>query len=92
MKIGYSKDFDKKVDKLKDKIAKKRLILLIEQLEKAKTLNEIPNTIPIKGCPGLFRIQTGDYRLIVERIKNNEIVILLLDYLIRNEKTYRSYK
>ena len=91
MKIGYSKDFDKKVDKLKNKIAKKKLHLLIKKLEDAKTLEEIPNTITIKGSVGLFRITTGDFRLIVERIKNGEIVIILLDYLIRNEKTYRNY-
>ena len=91
MKIGYSKDFDKKIDKIKDKIAKKRLNSLIEQLEKAKSLSKIPNVVPIKGAIGLFRIQTGDYRLIIERVKNGEIIILLLDYLIRNEKTYRDY-
>jgi mRNA-degrading endonuclease RelE of RelBE toxin-antitoxin system len=89
MKIGYSKDFDKKVDKLNDKLAKKRLDLLIDKLKKAKDLSEIQNVVQLKGMQGLFRITTGDYRLIVKRIKNEIIIILLIDYRRRNEKTYR---
>ena len=90
MKIGYSKDFDKKVAKLKDSLAKKRLYELITKLEKATTLREIPNVATIKGSLGLFRIKTGDYRLIVEYL-NRELTILLIDYLKRNEKTYRNH-
>ena len=91
MKVGYSKNFDKKIDKLTDNLAKKRLYLLIEQLKKAATLKDIPNVAAIKGTSGLFRIRTGDYRLIVEYWEN-EITILLIEYLKRNEKTYRKYK
>ena len=89
MKIGYSKDFDKKVDKLNDKLAKKRLDLLIDKLKKAKDLSEIPNVISLKGMHGLFRITIGDYRLIVKQIKNEIVIILLVDYRRRNEKTYK---
>ena len=88
MKVGYSEDFDKKIDKLKDNLAKKRLNLLIEKLKKAATLWEIPHVVPIEGVMGLYRIRTGKYRLIVE-YWNGEIVILLIDYRKRNEKTYR---
>ena len=38
-----SKDFDKSVRKINDKIARKRLDILIEKLEKAESLNEISN-------------------------------------------------
>jgi mRNA-degrading endonuclease RelE of RelBE toxin-antitoxin system len=62
---------------------------LVELLEKSKSLSEIPNTIPIKGSHNLFRIKTGNYRLIIERIKNGEIIILIIDYLLRNERTYK---
>ena len=89
MKIGYSKDFDKKVDKLNDKLARKRLYLLIDKLKEANDLSEISNVIPLKGMQGLFRITTGDYRLIVKQIKDEIIIILLVDYRRRNEKTYK---
>jgi mRNA-degrading endonuclease RelE of RelBE toxin-antitoxin system len=91
MKIGYSEDFDKKIDKLNGWLAKKRLDLLIEKFKKSEYLSEIPNVIPLKNMHGLFRITTGDYRLLVKQIKNGEIIILLIDFRRRNKKTYRGF-
>jgi len=90
MIIGYSKDFDKCVDKLKDKLAKKRLDVLIEKLENANSLKEISNVVPIANHPFTYRIRTGDYRLLVEYIDGN-ITILLIEYLKRDDNTYRKY-
>ena len=84
-----TKEFNKTISKITDKIAKKRLEELIIRLEAAKLLSEIPNVIPLTGLSGLFRITTGDFRLIVKQIKNGEIIILLIDYRRRNEKTYK---
>ena len=84
------KDFNKSVEKIKDKIARKRLDLLIEKLEKASSLKEISNVIPMANSPFLYRIRTGDYRLVVE-YKDGEITILLIEYLKRDENTYRKY-
>ena len=88
MKVGYSNDFDKKIEKLKDNLAKKRLNLLIEKLKKATTLWEISHVVPVEGTVGLYRIRTGNYRLFVE-YWNGEVVVLLIDYRKRNEKTYK---
>jgi len=88
MIVGYSKYFDKKIEKLKGNLAKKRLNSLIEKLKEAKTLWEIPHVVPVEGAIGLYRIRTGDYRLFVEYF-DGEIVILLIDYRRRNEKTYK---
>ena len=89
MNLIYTKNFDKKVDKLKDKLAKRRLKLLIEHLEMAKSLSEISNVLPVENADRLFRITIGDYRLFVKQIKNGEIIILMIDYRRRNEKTYK---
>jgi mRNA-degrading endonuclease RelE of RelBE toxin-antitoxin system len=88
MKVGYSKDFDKKIEKLKDNLAKKRLNFLIEKLKEATTLWEIPHVVPVEGIVGLYRIRTGDYRLFVE-YWDGEIIVLLIDYRRRSEKTYK---
>jgi mRNA-degrading endonuclease RelE of RelBE toxin-antitoxin system len=65
------------------------LLDLVRLLKQAKSLKETPNLLPIKGAPGLYRITTGGYRLIIEPIKNKIIVIVLIDYRRRNEKTYK---
>jgi mRNA interferase RelE/StbE len=90
MIIRYSKDFDKGVDKLKDKLAKKRLNLLIEKLEEANDLREVSNVKAISNYPGRYRIRTGDYRLIVS-YWTGEITILLIEYLKRDNNTYKKY-
>ncbi|MCL2511859.1 MAG: hypothetical protein FWF09_07405 [Bacteroidales bacterium] len=90
MIIGYSKDFDKSVDKLKDKLAKKRLNVLVEKLETASSLKEISNVVSITNHPFMYRIRTGNYRLIVE-YKDGEITILLIEYLKRDDNTYKKY-
>jgi len=89
MKLIPTKEFNKTVSKITDKIAKKRLDELIVKLETATSLSEIPNVIPLKGIFGLFRITTGDFRLLIKQIKNGDIIIVLVDYRRRNEKTYK---
>ena len=91
MRVKYTKLFEKTVEKLKDKSAIDRLDALIKSLKQASSLNEIPHVIPIENAPNHYRIKTGNYRLIIERLKNGEIVILLIDYRRRNEKTYRGF-
>jgi len=89
MNLIPTKEFNKTISKITDRVVKKRLEELIAKLENAKFLSEIPNVIPLKGLSGLFRITTGDYRLLVKQIKNGEIILLLVDFRKRNEKTYK---
>ena len=89
MKLIPTKEFTKTVSKITDKIALKRLDELTVRLEEVTLLSEMPNVIPLKGTSGLFRITTGNYRLLIKQVKIGEIIILLVDYRRRNEKTYR---
>ena len=89
MKLIPTKEFNKTVSKITDKIVKKRLDELTTKLENAKFISEISNVIPLKGIQGLFRITLGDYRLLVKQIKNGEVILLLVDFRKRNEKTYK---
>ena len=91
MIVTPSKDFNQSLKKVTDKIARKRLDVLVEKLEKAESLKEISNVVPIVNNSFIYRIRTGDYRLIVE-YHDGEITILLLEYLKRDDKTYKKYK
>ena len=90
MNVVYTNDFIKSLKKVNDKIARKRLDVLIGKLEEAQSLSEIPNVKAIVNFPGRYRIRTGDYRLIVA-YWTGEITILLIKYLKRNDNTYRKY-
>jgi len=90
MKIEHAESFDKSVKKMKDVIALKRLKVLIEKLKAVTSLREISNVVPMTNNPFVYRIRTGDYRLLVEYIDGN-ITILLIEYLKRDDNTYRKY-
>jgi mRNA-degrading endonuclease RelE of RelBE toxin-antitoxin system len=91
MQVKYARNFDKSVQKIKDKIALKRLDVLIDKLKQAQSLNEISNVKALTNNHSLYRIRTGDYRLIVEQTDMNTIEILLIEYLKKDENTYRKY-
>ena len=84
-------EFEKSLEKVKDKIAQKRLNTLLAKLEAANNLKEISNVERIDNFPFTYRIRTGNYRLLVEYI-DGALTILLLKYAKRNEKTYKNYK
>ena len=90
MKVEYADKFDKSLRKIKDKIALKRLDILIEKLKVADSLKEISNVKPMADNVFLYRIRTGNYRLIVE-YKDRKITILLIEYLKRDDNTYKKY-
>ena len=90
MKVEYADKFDKSVKKIKDKIALKRLDILIEKLKGANSLKEISNVMAMANNPFLYRIRTGDYRLVVE-YRDGAITILLIEYLKRDDNTYKDY-
>ena len=87
MILEHTKEFDKSVRKITDKVALKRLDKLLDELEKAQNLGEISNVLPLVNHTNLYRIKRGDFRLIV-KYQNGQITIVLIDYRRRNEKTY----
>ena len=91
MQVKFADDFHKSVKKVKDNLALKRLDVLIEKLKEASSIRDISNVKAIANYPGRYRIRTGDYRLIVS-YWTGEITILLIEYLKRNESTYKNYK
>jgi mRNA-degrading endonuclease RelE of RelBE toxin-antitoxin system len=91
MKVEYAEIFNKSLKKIKDNIALKRLDILIEKLKEANSLKDVSNVKAMANNPFLFRIRTGDYRLVVE-YRNGEITILLIEYLKKDDNTYKKYK
>ena len=83
-----SREFNKSVEKIKDNVAKERLAKLVYNLENANNLNEISNVVSLRNFQNLYRIRIGNYRLIVSHEKNT-IEILLVEFLKRNENTYK---
>ncbi len=49
MKVEFDKSFSKRVDKVKNQLAKDQTAKFIEEVEAAGTLSELSNIIKLKG-------------------------------------------
>ena len=63
MKVEFLKRFSKDIDELTVKSVKSALKKVIESIESANTLTDIPNTKKLQGHRTAYRIRVGDHRL-----------------------------
>jgi len=63
MKVSFTKAFNKQLGEINDKKLAKAVLSIIENVEKAKSLHEIPSVKKLKGHKTAYRIRSGDYRL-----------------------------
>lgn len=63
MKVEFRKSFTKDLKDISDKSLLTKVKQLIEAVEKAETLQDVPNRKKLKGEGNYFRLKIGDYRL-----------------------------
>ena len=63
MKVEFLKRFSKDIDELTVKSVKSALKKVIDSIESANTLTDIPNTKKLQGHKTAYRIRVGDHRL-----------------------------
>lgn len=63
MKVGFRESFAKDLKGVKDKGLLSRVKELIEAVEKAESLTDIPNLKKLKGAGSYFRLRLSDYRV-----------------------------
>lgn len=83
MKFIVEKSFDRDIDKIKDKKLLQKLRDCISQIENADNFGKIPYVKKIEGYSSFYRIKIGDYRLGVELVSDNELI--LIRFLNRKE-------
>ncbi len=63
MKVEFLKRFSKDIDEITVRSVRSALKRVIELMESADTLGQIPNTKKLKGHKTAYRIRVGEYRL-----------------------------
>ncbi len=79
--IEFSKKFQKDIKKLDKQTAKQ----IKRTVDKFIIAPESCDWIKLKGFSNYYRIRSGDYRIIFEKIENNKIVIKFLTVNHRRE-------
>ena len=74
MKVEVKKSASKSLAKIPIKERKKIISLLLD-IEKLKTISEIPNNGKLKGYPNRFKIREGNYRIIYKTESDSHILI-----------------
>ena len=75
MKVGFRDSFAKDLKGVKDKGLLKRAGELIEAVEQAASLAEIPNLKKLKGGGSYFRFRVGDYRVGIA-LENDTVIFV----------------
>ncbi len=86
MKVGYRQRFVRDLNSL-NKPDADRARAMIELIERAKSLREVPQVKPMRGHRGFFRVRIGDYRIGFQFVDDE---ITLLRCLPRKE-VYRHF-
>lgn len=63
MLIEFLEAFDKDISAIASKPLKQKLKKLIERIESASSLCEVPNIKKLSGFKSAYRIRLGDYRI-----------------------------
>ena len=63
MNVFFRKSFQKDLLKLRDSRLNELVGRLIQMVEKAQTLSDLPNLKKLKGHKTFYRIRSGEYRI-----------------------------
>jgi len=69
------KSFEKDIKKQKDPSLNKKVLKLIEKLQKVDSLDQIPSVKKLTGEESLYRIRIGDYRIGLE-LQESKITLI----------------
>lgn len=88
MQIIYTKRFSKDLDGIgHDKILKRRLLEILEDMKQASSIFDLKDAKKIKGYDSYYSIRLGDYRL---GVKHTEQGLEMLRFLHRKD-IYRGF-
>ena len=78
MKVVYLKGFEKDLSKINNKKIAIALKVLLENIENANTLTEIPNIKKLKGHKNAYRIRLGNFRIGLF-YQSNQLILAAFD-------------
>lgn len=63
MRVSFRKSFLRDLKKVKDQRVREQVRAVIEEVESAAQLSDLPNVKKMSGGGSYFRLRVGDYRL-----------------------------
>jgi len=79
VRVGFRDSFAKDLRGVKEKSLLSRVREVIEAVEKANALSELPNLKKLKGAGNYFRIRVGDYRVGIVLEKDTAVFVRFLN-------------
>ena len=79
MKTAFRESFTRDLKAGRDKKLVQRVREVIEAVEKADSLGDLPNLKKLKGAKSYFRLKLGDYRIGLALESNTVIFVRFLD-------------
>lgn len=87
MKVKFSKDFAKALERVPEKI-RKAVVSVINTVIDSSTIFEVPNCKKIESFKSVYRIRIGDYRAFFVLHLQIEGNIVKFEYLVSRGEAY----
>ena len=78
MRIEFRSSFVRDLDRIRDRTLKDRVKQTIDQVERARSLEEIEHLRKLQGADRYYRIRLGDYRIGIVVEKDTVTFVRLL--------------
>jgi mRNA interferase RelE/StbE len=78
MNVIFDRAFSKSIDKIREEKVKERMTRIIFSVEKADSIDKIPNIKKMVGWVNYYRIKSGDYRIGIEFENNHTIRFIII--------------
>ena len=79
MRIEFRDSFAKDLKVVKDKFLLKKVKAIIEAIEQADSITQLPNVKKLRGHQNYFRMRIGDYRIGIALKGESVILVRLLN-------------
>ena len=78
MRIAFEASFARDLQRVKDKQLLRRVKQVIEEIKAATELSDIKHLSKLKGYDTFYRIRLGDYRIGIEVLEDEVILVRIL--------------
>lgn len=82
MNVSFRSSFARDLDRISDKSLLKRVKEVIESVEHAKSISDLPNLKKLKSSKNYYRLRIGDYRI---GLAIEDEVLVFVRFLNRKE-------
>jgi len=79
MRLQFTNQFEKQLDKISDKRIRQQIAKALQELKDAPILSSVPSIKKLKGYNNAYRVRLGSYRIGLVQEKDGSLTVAHVD-------------